>query len=224
MRVAARSRAARRARHRRRRGRARPIRDKNVNLPTGVLYGKDTTLTVQATGQLENADQFRRLIVAYRNGAPVHLGELGDVLRRRRRTTRRRAGTTASARSCSPSSASRARTPWTSRDAVKEALAELEQAIAADASRFTSATTARWRFRSVGARREVHARADARARRAGDLPVPAQPLGDDHPEPRAADVDHRHVLGDVRAGLQPRQPVADGADARGRASSSTTRS
>ena len=29
--------------------------------------------------------------------------------------------------------------------------------------------------------------------RDGDLPVPAQSLGDDHPEPRAADVDHRHV-------------------------------
>ena len=53
-------------------------------------------------------------------------------------------------------------------------------------------------------------------RRRGDLPLPAQLVGDDHPEPRAADVDHRHVLGDVPAALQPGQPVADGAHARRR--------
>src|SRR5215467_9789627 len=51
----------------------------NVNMPTGVLYGPRTALTVQATGQLENADQFRDVIVAYRNGAPVHLEEIGRV-------------------------------------------------------------------------------------------------------------------------------------------------
>jgi hydrophobic/amphiphilic exporter-1 (mainly G- bacteria), HAE1 family len=52
----------------------------NVMLPTGVLYGRDQTLTVMATGQMSNADQFRRLIVAYKNGAPVRLGDLGNVL------------------------------------------------------------------------------------------------------------------------------------------------
>ena len=50
----------------------------------------------------------------------------------------------------------------------------------------------------------------------GDLPVPAQPLRHRHPQPGAADVDHRHLRRDVPAGLQPRQPLADGADAVGR--------
>jgi len=59
---------------------ARAVRAANVLLPTGVLYGRNRTLTVQATGQLGNAAQFRRLVVAYRNGAPVHLDELGNVL------------------------------------------------------------------------------------------------------------------------------------------------
>ncbi len=59
---------------------AQAVRSQNVTLPTGVLYGRDQTLTVQATGQLANAAAFRRLIVAYRNGAPVHLGDLGNVL------------------------------------------------------------------------------------------------------------------------------------------------
>ncbi|MFI5228856.1 MAG: efflux RND transporter permease subunit [Gemmatimonadales bacterium] len=51
----------------------------NVNMPTGVLYGPRTALTVQATGQLENANQFGDVIVAYRNGAPVHLNEIGRI-------------------------------------------------------------------------------------------------------------------------------------------------
>jgi HAE1 family hydrophobic/amphiphilic exporter-1 len=59
---------------------AQAIRANNVVLPTGVLYGTSRTFAVQATGQLRNAQQFRRLIVAYQNGAPVHLGELGNVL------------------------------------------------------------------------------------------------------------------------------------------------
>ena len=58
---------------------ARAIRTQNVLLPTGVLYGRDQTLTVQATGQLTDAAQFRRLVVAYQHGAPVHLGELASV-------------------------------------------------------------------------------------------------------------------------------------------------
>ncbi|HVZ49544.1 MAG TPA: efflux RND transporter permease subunit [Gemmatimonadaceae bacterium] len=59
---------------------AAQIRQNNVLLPTGVLYGKDRTLTVQATGQLSNAADFRRLIITYRNGAPVRLGDVGEVL------------------------------------------------------------------------------------------------------------------------------------------------
>ncbi|HSQ28815.1 MAG TPA: efflux RND transporter permease subunit [Gemmatimonadaceae bacterium] len=59
---------------------ANAIRSNNVTLPTGVLYGKDKTLTVQATGQLNNATEFRRLIIAYRNGAAVRLGDVANVL------------------------------------------------------------------------------------------------------------------------------------------------
>jgi HAE1 family hydrophobic/amphiphilic exporter-1 len=58
---------------------AAAVRSNNVILPTGVLYGKDRTLTIQATGQLVDADQFRQMVVANRNGAPIHLGDLGRV-------------------------------------------------------------------------------------------------------------------------------------------------
>jgi HAE1 family hydrophobic/amphiphilic exporter-1 len=52
----------------------------NVNQPTGILYGKHQAFTVQATGQLEDAAAFRPMIVAWRNGDPVRLKQLGNVL------------------------------------------------------------------------------------------------------------------------------------------------
>ena len=52
----------------------------NVNLPTGTLYGKDRMFAVQASGQLQDAAAFRPVIVAYRNGSPVRLQELGRVI------------------------------------------------------------------------------------------------------------------------------------------------
>src|SRR4030065_66954 len=52
----------------------------NVELPTGTLYGPDKAFIVQANGQLYDAAAYRPLIVAYRNGSPVHLAELGRVI------------------------------------------------------------------------------------------------------------------------------------------------
>jgi len=52
----------------------------NVNLPTGTLYGKDRMVAVQATGQLNDAAAFRPIIVTYRNGSPIRLQELGQVV------------------------------------------------------------------------------------------------------------------------------------------------
>ncbi|PYS72765.1 MAG: acriflavine resistance protein B, partial [Acidobacteria bacterium] len=56
------------------------IRNANPNTPTGTLYGKFSNMTVQTNVQLDNAAQFKTLIVAYRNGAPVRLEEVANVL------------------------------------------------------------------------------------------------------------------------------------------------
>jgi hydrophobic/amphiphilic exporter-1 (mainly G- bacteria), HAE1 family len=52
----------------------------NVNLPTGTLWGSQRAPTVQAEGQLYNAADFAKLIVAYRNGSPVRISDLGRVI------------------------------------------------------------------------------------------------------------------------------------------------
>src|SRR4051794_1680966 len=51
----------------------------NTNVPTGTLYGASNTFTILSNGKLSNANQFGPMIVAYRNGAPVRLNELGSV-------------------------------------------------------------------------------------------------------------------------------------------------
>ncbi|MFI5088521.1 MAG: efflux RND transporter permease subunit [Terriglobales bacterium] len=52
----------------------------NVNLPTGTLYGQHQAFTVQANGQLMNAAAYRPLIVAYRNGSPVRIEQIGTAI------------------------------------------------------------------------------------------------------------------------------------------------
>ena len=56
------------------------LKNWNVNVPTGTIVGPHRAFTLQATGQLTNADQYKQMIVAYRDGAPVRLGELGNVV------------------------------------------------------------------------------------------------------------------------------------------------
>ncbi|HUX68571.1 MAG TPA: efflux RND transporter permease subunit [Terriglobales bacterium] len=56
------------------------IQNGNVNLPAGVLWGKNKAYTVQATGQLTSAAAFRSLIVAEHNGAPVRLQDIAHVV------------------------------------------------------------------------------------------------------------------------------------------------
>ncbi len=55
------------------------LRAWNVNTPTGSIIGPHKSYTLQATGQLMSADEYKKMVVTYRNGAPVRLGELGTI-------------------------------------------------------------------------------------------------------------------------------------------------
>ena len=56
------------------------IAQQNSRLPTGTLFGQHRAYTVETNAQLANAAAFRPIVIAYRNGAPVRLSELGTVL------------------------------------------------------------------------------------------------------------------------------------------------
>lgn len=56
------------------------IQQGNVNLPTGSLSGTNKSYTVQTNGQLEDAAAYKSLIVAYKDGSPVYLQQLGRII------------------------------------------------------------------------------------------------------------------------------------------------
>jgi len=58
---------------------AQAISSSNVNRPTGTLYGPDRNYVIQTAGQLLNAEAYRSIVVAYRNGSPIRLNEVAHV-------------------------------------------------------------------------------------------------------------------------------------------------
>ncbi len=59
---------------------AKAVAEQNVNQPLGSLTGPYRSMTLMADGQLSMADQYRSVIVAVRNGAPVRLADVANVL------------------------------------------------------------------------------------------------------------------------------------------------
>ena len=52
----------------------------NVNTPLGTLYGPRIEYNIYANGQLFNAEQFKKLIISFANGRPVHLEDVARVI------------------------------------------------------------------------------------------------------------------------------------------------
>ena len=52
----------------------------NVNTPKGNFDGPTQASTINANDQLNSADQYRNLIVAYRNGGPVRLSDVANIV------------------------------------------------------------------------------------------------------------------------------------------------
>jgi HAE1 family hydrophobic/amphiphilic exporter-1 len=52
----------------------------NIATPAGALWGRHKVLALQSNGQLQDAASFRDIAVAYRNGSPVRLGDVGNVV------------------------------------------------------------------------------------------------------------------------------------------------
>jgi HAE1 family hydrophobic/amphiphilic exporter-1 len=58
----------------------RAIAASNSNLPTGQLNGEKQAFTIESSGTLAKAADYRPIIVAWRNGTPVRLEQLGNVI------------------------------------------------------------------------------------------------------------------------------------------------
>ncbi len=51
----------------------------NVNSAKGSLDGPARAVTLSANDQMQSAEDYRRLIIAYQNGAPIRLGDVASV-------------------------------------------------------------------------------------------------------------------------------------------------
>jgi hydrophobic/amphiphilic exporter-1 (mainly G- bacteria), HAE1 family len=52
----------------------------NSSAPVGTLTGPRQNVTLQASGQLEKASDYQRILVKYVNGSPVYLNEIANVV------------------------------------------------------------------------------------------------------------------------------------------------
>lgn len=52
----------------------------NVNQPKGMFNGPLRSATIDSNDQLRSADEYRDLVIAYRNGGPVRLSEVAQVV------------------------------------------------------------------------------------------------------------------------------------------------
>ena len=51
-----------------------------MNQPKGFFDGRQQAYTIGANDQLLSSDDYRALVIAYQNGAPVRLSEVADVI------------------------------------------------------------------------------------------------------------------------------------------------
>jgi multidrug efflux pump len=58
----------------------RVLANANVNRPKGQIHGPERAWEVRTSDQLRYADEYRPLLVTYRNGAAVRLADLGEVV------------------------------------------------------------------------------------------------------------------------------------------------
>ena len=52
----------------------------NSNTPVGTLYGPKQNITLLATNAMRSAAEYKDVVVAWRNGAPVRLREVANVI------------------------------------------------------------------------------------------------------------------------------------------------
>ena len=191
------------------------IANANSNAPKGSFDGAAQSYTINANDQLQSADDYKNIVVAYKNGAPVHLSDVATSSQSAENTKlleldEHDAGHPAQ---CAAPARRQRHRRWSIR--IKEMLPQIKAGLpgSVDVTVLTDRTNDHPR---LGLRRGVRAGAGRRAGGAGDLPVPAQPAGDVHSQPVGAAFHRRHLRGDVSAGLFAQQSVADGADHRGR--------
>ena len=182
----------------------------SLNSAKGNFDGPSQDYTINANDQLTTSGDYKSVVVAYRNGAPVMLTDVARVVDGVENSK------LAAWVNYTPAVILNIqRQPGANTiqvvDSIEKLLPQLETTLP-ESGPCADRDGPHHRDSRVGERRRVRTDADHRAGGDGDFPVPAQPLGHHHSQHRGAAFAGGHVRRDVSGGLQPEQPHHDGAD------------
>ena len=182
----------------------------NAHSPKGAIEEDERRFQIYTNDQANRAADYRPLVIAYRDGSPVRLTDVGEVR-----------DSVENLRNQGLSNGKPAVLVFLYKqpganiietvDRIKAILPQLEASIP---SAINVAIDVGPDDHDPDLAARCRANPDHRdhSRRPRRLCVPAQSARDPDPERRSAGLADRHVRSDVSAGLQPRQSVADGAD------------
>ena len=188
--------------------------DATTNAAKGTINSDKSSFTIAANDQIIDAEQFNDVVLAYRNGAPIRVRDVGQAIAEPDRDRRAPGRTTRTASSWRSSSSP---APTSSRPSTRSSRSCRSSPRASRRrSRSTPFSTAPTTIRASVLDVEFTLVLTICLVVMVILVVPAQFVGDAHSERDRAAVAARHVRGDVCDGFQPRQSVAHGAHHRRR--------
>ena len=182
------------------------IANLNVNTPKGNFDGRAQASTINANDQLTSADQYRNLIVAYRNGGPVRLSDVASIVSGPENTKLGAWVDTTPAIILSVQ-----RQPGANIIQVVDRIQSLLPAVARHAAGRRRPRRDQRPHRHhprLGCRRGIRTSARGRAGGDRDLHILAHTAGHHHSKPLGTAVAGRHVRRHVSARLLARQSVA----------------
>ena len=163
----------------------------NVNTPKGNFDGPAQATTINANDQIATAAQYANTVIAYRNGNPVRLSDVANVVsgageHQARRLGEYHAGDHSQCSAAAGRQHHRGGRP-------DQDLAAAHRVHAAGGGRCRRAQRPHRHHPRLGRRRGIRARPRGRPRRGGDLPVLAHASRHHHSEPVGAAVAGRHA-------------------------------
>ena len=181
----------------------------SVNSAKGNFDGPRQDYQIDANDQINTADDYKNVVVAYSNGAPVFVKDVADVVNGVENTKQAAWMNLTPAVILNIQRQPGANT-ITVVNSIQKVLPQLEANLPAGikVTTLTDMTTSIQCFSS-----RCNVRTGARCRTGGDghLPVPAQLAGDDHSRRGRTAFPHRHPRRDVSARLLARQSFSHGA-------------
>ena len=184
----------------------------NVNKAKGSFDGAQRSYTIDANDQLRSAVEYKGIVVAYRNGAPIYLSDVADVIEDAENVR-----LAAWMNDVPAVILNIQRQPGAN---VIEVVDRVQASAAATAGVAACGDRRRGAHRphrddpGLGARRAARAAAGDRVGRDGDLPLPAQRRGHPHSQHRRAVVARWYFRLHVPCRFLHQQPHADGAGRR----------